>query len=177
LCKKTLDIMGICPTITGMDPDQIPAKMKSPRRVRTCSATALRKASRRVTQLYDSILAPSGLRSTQYAILTELERNSQEPPTLQELADALVMDRSALGHTLQPLERDGLITSQPSVQDRRRRLLVLTPLGLATVREIRPLWLKAQKHFDQIYGEIEAAALRASLIAIATDERLDAAQI
>ena len=32
-----------------------------------CIATAMRKASRRLSQLYDDALAPSGLRATQYA--------------------------------------------------------------------------------------------------------------
>ena len=53
-----------------------------------CCATALRKASRRLTQLYDNALMPSGLRSTQYAILAELGRRADEPPTVQELASA-----------------------------------------------------------------------------------------
>ena len=37
-----------------------------------CYGTALRKASRRVTALYDETLAPTGLRSTQFAILAEI---------------------------------------------------------------------------------------------------------
>ena len=43
---------------------------------RECYNTALRKAARRVTALYDEILAPSGLRSTQSAILAELVQNA-----------------------------------------------------------------------------------------------------
>lgn len=137
-----------------------------------CSATALRKASRRVTQLYDEALTPSGLRSTQYAILSELGRRERAPPTLQELADALVMDRSALGHTLRPLERDGLIESRQSEVDRRQRLIVLTASGHAKCREARPLWNAAQRRFDRVFGEAKARALRATLLAIANDERL-----
>lgn len=87
-----------------MPEDRKPACGESP-----CIATAMRKASRRLSQLYDDALAPSGLRTTQYAILSELERRSKRPPTMRELADAMVMDRSALGHNLRPLERDGLI--------------------------------------------------------------------
>lgn len=60
-----------------------------------CCSTALRKATRRVTQLYDEALAPVGLRSTQYSILMELSRRASEAPSLKVLADALVMDRSA----------------------------------------------------------------------------------
>jgi hypothetical protein len=42
-----------------------------------CSATAMRKATRRMTQLYDDALAPAGLRSTQYAIVDELHRKGR----------------------------------------------------------------------------------------------------
>jgi DNA-binding HxlR family transcriptional regulator len=72
-----------------------------------CSCTALRKASRRISQLYDTALAPSGLKTTQHAILAQIGRS--EPTMVGELAEALVMDSGAFAHTLKPLERDGLI--------------------------------------------------------------------
>jgi DNA-binding MarR family transcriptional regulator len=137
-----------------------------------CSATALRKASRRLTQLYDTALMPSGLRSTQYAILSELDRRAKRPPTLQELADALVMDRSALGHTLRPLERDGLVELQSSVADRRRRHVVATESGAAKYREAKRMWSAAQRRFHKVFGESEAESLRRTLLSIAHDDRL-----
>jgi DNA-binding MarR family transcriptional regulator len=73
-----------------------------------CFAGAARKASRRLTQFYDDALEPCGLRSTQYTILAELARFAS-PPTLAELARALVSDRSAVGHNLRPLIRDGYV--------------------------------------------------------------------
>jgi len=39
-----------------------------------CNCTALRKASRRISQLYDAALAPSGLKITQRAILAQVAR-------------------------------------------------------------------------------------------------------
>jgi DNA-binding MarR family transcriptional regulator len=138
----------------------------------TCCVTALRKASRRVTQLYDEALAPIGLRSTQYSILVELGRRSREAPSLQTLADALVMDRSALGHTLRPLERDGLLEIQRGEKDGRQRHVVLTAQGKAVLGRARPLWLKAQERFCEVLGEPEAALLRGTLLGIAADERL-----
>jgi DNA-binding MarR family transcriptional regulator len=141
-------------------------------RATACTATALRKASRRLTQLYDEALEPSGLRSTQYAILSELDRRAKEPPTMRELADALVMDRSSLGHNLRPLERDGLIAREESNEDRRRRHVAVTARGYATLREARRLWLKAQKRFDDVFGKAEAERLRATLLGIAGSERL-----
>ncbi|TAJ60526.1 MAG: MarR family transcriptional regulator [Variovorax sp.] len=137
-----------------------------------CCSTALRKATRRVTQLYDETLAPVGLRSTQYSILMELSRRASEAPTLQVLADALVMDRSALGHTLRPLERDGLLALQHGESDRRQRQVVLTRKGQALVARAQPLWQRAQDRFCEVFGEAEAAILRITLLDIAADERL-----
>jgi DNA-binding MarR family transcriptional regulator len=137
-----------------------------------CSATAMRKATRRVTQLYDQGLASTGLRSTQYAILDQLDRQADPPPTMSELAEMLVLDRSSLGHNLRPLERDGLITLVAGDTDRRRRRVVLTTKGVAKLREGRRGWKLAQDRLDNVFGESEAAKLRATMLRIARDERL-----
>jgi DNA-binding MarR family transcriptional regulator len=137
-----------------------------------CFAAAVRKASRRLTQLYDDALESCGLRSTQYAILAQLDARSDEPPTMAVLADALVIDRSALGHNLRPLERDGLLALVEGRQDRRQRHVVMTAKGKAKFGEARPLWKTAQKRFTDIYGADQGAALRANLLSIAYDERL-----
>jgi len=141
--------------------------------VLACNATAMRKASRRVTQLYDDALAPTGLRSTQFAILAELHELADKPPTLAELAAALVIDRSALGHNLRPLERDGLITLQQSPKDRRRRHIVMTEQGRALLQQALGLWMAAQDRFHAVFGRREAEMLRNALLDIAYDDRLD----
>ncbi len=141
------------------------------RRAGPCYGTAMRKASRRVSQLYDDALAPCGLRGTQFAILAELSAREQ-PPTLAALAAALVIDRSALGHSLRPLERDGLVALQAGKEDRRRRQVVLTALGSERYQAARPLWRQAQDRFRSVFGEAEGERLRATLLRIAYDERL-----
>src|SRR5215510_4958428 len=62
-----------------------------------CIVAAMRAATRRLTQLYDEAMAPTGLRVTQFHILSELNRRSADPPTVGELAGILTMERSALG--------------------------------------------------------------------------------
>ena len=137
-----------------------------------CSATAMRKATRRMTQLYDDALAPAGLRSTQYAILEELHKTADAPPTMGELAETLVLDRSALGHNLRPLERDGLIALVAGDADRRLRRVVLTKMGRAKLARARPAWKLAQDRFNDVFGESAAARLRVTLLRIARDQRL-----
>ena len=150
----------------------MPREPKPLRGESPCIATAMRKASRRLTQLYDDALERSGLRSTQFAILAELDRRSEEPPTLAELASALVMDRSSLGHNLRPLERDGLIVLIEGEEDRRRRHVGLTSQGEAKFREAKQLWQMAQDRFSEVFGGPEVTILRATLLRIAHDERL-----
>jgi DNA-binding MarR family transcriptional regulator len=141
-------------------------------RLSPCNATTLRMASRRLTQLYDAALEPCGLRSTQLAILSELAHWSVDPPTLAELADALAIDRSSLGHNLRPLEREGWVVLGESAVDGRRRHIALTAKGKAKWREGVRLWRVAQERFERVFGRSEAAALRATLLGIAHHERL-----
>ncbi|MCP1841672.1 DNA-binding MarR family transcriptional regulator [Bradyrhizobium sp. USDA 4524] len=137
-----------------------------------CNLTALRKATRRVSQLYDQVLAASGLRGTQRAILVYVRRSGA--PTMGELAAALVLDRTALNHNLKPLERDGLLTITVDKNDRRSRLVRLTKRGEAMLEDSQAAWLKAQERFESAFGARQAADLRQTLELIASlefDER------
>ena len=132
-----------------------------------CNCTALRKASRRVSQLYDTALAPSGLKTTQRAILAQISRS--EPTTVGALADALVMDSGALAHTLKPLERDRLVAIGIDPDDRRNRLITLTPAGRAKLAQTEALWAKAQRGFEIAFGRAESETLRDALRFIVSD--------
>ena len=132
-----------------------------------CNCTALRKASRRISQLYDAALAPSGIKATQRAILTQVGRS--EPATVGELAEALVMDPGALAHTLKPLERDGLVDVAIDPADRRNRLITLTRLGRAKLAETDALWKKAQQGFEAAFGRADSESLREALRFLTSD--------
>jgi DNA-binding MarR family transcriptional regulator len=136
--------------------------------VSPCNVTALRKATRRATQMYDALLAPWGLRSTQRSILVQVGRHGS--PTMSELAAALVLDRSALNHNLKPLERDGLLTTVVDKSDRRSRLIRLTKLGEARIKESQEAWKQAQERFESVFGVKQAADLRVVLESIASAE-------
>jgi DNA-binding MarR family transcriptional regulator len=133
-----------------------------------CNCTALRKASRRVSQLYDSALEPCGLRTTQRAILNHIARSGE--PSLGELAEALVMDRGALTHNLKPLERDGLVKINVDPQDRRNRLVALTAAGRSKLEESARLWKRAQNGFEAAFGAVESAALREALAYVVSED-------
>jgi len=137
-----------------------------------CNGTALRKATRRVSQLYDAILAPCGLRSTQRSILMQIAR--LKAPTMGALAAAMVLDRSALAHNLKPLERDGLVAVVADPEDRRSRLVTLTKRGDAKLSESMSLWRDAQARFEKAFGAGKAQALRRTLAVVASEDFAEA---
>ena len=138
-----------------------------------CTCGSLRKASRRISQFYDTALAPVGIKSTQYSILSEVDRGSaQGRVTMCELATAMVMDRSTLGHNLKPLERDDLVVLRLSIDDRRKRYVELTKRGKSILQRSRRLWRQAEGRFEEIFGKRSAADLRAFLLNIAGNNEL-----
>jgi DNA-binding MarR family transcriptional regulator len=132
-----------------------------------CCCTALRKATRRITQLYDTVLAPSGLKITQRAILAQISRSG--PATVGTLAEALVMDPGGLAHTLKPLERDGFVAVAVDPNDRRNRLIRLTPGGRAKLAETDALWARAQVGFEAAFGRAQSDALRQAMAVLISD--------
>jgi DNA-binding MarR family transcriptional regulator len=132
-----------------IDPDQTP-----------CNCLALRQAARHLTLVYDRHLALEGLRSTQYSILSKLGRLGAMP--IGKLADTMVMERTALGRALQPLERDRLVAVGAG-PDGRTRSVSLTKAGEARLKAAAARWRQAQKEFEAAYGTDAAQDLRSSL--------------
>lgn len=128
-----------------------------------CYCSALRQASRYVTSFYDQMLSGSGLRVTQFAILTRLR---PRPATVTQLAQSMVMDRTTLARNLQPLVRERLVQVRPSEQDRRERVIELTGQGRDKVESILPAWRRAQARFDQQFGLERGAQLLATMRAV-----------
>jgi DNA-binding MarR family transcriptional regulator len=134
---------------------------------RRCSCTALRKATRRISQFYDAALAPAGLKTTQRAILAQILRS--QPMSVGKLAEALVMDSGGLAHTLKPLERDGYIGTAVDPADRRNRLISLTPQGREKLAETDALWAEAEAGFEAAMGPAKSAALWEALAFLVSD--------
>jgi len=133
-----------------------------------CNNAAIRQTARMLGQLYDDALAPSGLRATQHTLLKTIQR--MDSPTLREMATTLVMDLSALGHSLKPLVRDGLVAIVPDAEDRRAKRAMLTKAGSKKLEETTRLWRHAQDRFEIAFGLRRAEELRESLASVSTDE-------
>jgi DNA-binding MarR family transcriptional regulator len=136
-----------------------------------CHCTTLRKASRRITQFYDTVLAPSGLKITQRAVLAQIGRS--EPVSVGNLANALVMEPGGLAHTLKPLVRDGLVLVDVDPEDRRNRIVRLTSVGRTKLGHSDALWEIANKSVEKGLGRDQARALREALDLLISDRFME----
>ncbi|GJH29961.1 MarR family winged helix-turn-helix transcriptional regulator [Caballeronia novacaledonica] len=137
-----------------------------------CCYGALRRAVRGVGLLYDQALAPAGINAAQYNLLRSIEKLGSA--TQSELAAELVMDLSALGHTLKPLVRDGWVSLLRDADDGRRRLVTLTSDGRDKLHEAQQLWRPAQKRFETVLGEKDTQRLLKLLDHLASTDFSDA---
>jgi len=133
-----------------------------------CNCLAVRQAARHVTQFYDQVMAPVGMRTSQFSILAKLQRLG--PLTINALAAQMVMDRTTLGRTIRPLVRDGLVAVAKGSADRRNKELRLTDLGGERLRDAVRQWIRAQDRFEEIFGTELTTHLRALLHAVTARE-------
>lgn len=126
-----------------------------------CTCLRLRKAARRITQIYDKHVEPFGLTITQFGLLGHLR--AHDGISIGELAEKLVMDPTTLTRNLRPLVRNGQVLMRPDPRDRRSRNLHLTDAGRDALRAARPAWARAQRHVEEIFGGADTAGLNAAL--------------
>jgi DNA-binding MarR family transcriptional regulator len=128
-----------------------------------CTCGHLRRATRSLTQLYDDLMAPSGLRVTQFSLLRSLA--AQGTSRMSDLARAQLLDRTALSRTLDPLVDRGLVEIVPG-RDARTREVSLTRAGARAVRAAEPHWKRAQAQVAAKIGPDRLQELIATLKAV-----------
>jgi DNA-binding MarR family transcriptional regulator len=122
----------------------------------TCICNNLRRAARLVTNYYDKLLEPAGLRVSQATVLVVLYLAGEQ--TINQLAEQLELDRTTLTRNLKPLAQQGLLTITPG-SDQRTRAVTLSPKGEAALLKVLPLWEQTQSYMVEGIGEANASLL------------------
>ncbi|HUR84907.1 MAG TPA: MarR family winged helix-turn-helix transcriptional regulator [Solirubrobacteraceae bacterium] len=130
----------------------------------TCACDRLRRTARAITQVYEAVVTPSGLKATQMPILVGLGMAGEVPLTM--LAAALGLDRTTLTRNVKLLEDRGLVTSFAHGDDARVRILSLTEEGSRTLSAALAEWEGVQDKVEAAFGEERLRALLAELDAL-----------
>ena len=126
----------------------------------SCASFNFRRAARAMTALFDQALRGSGIRSTQFSILTAVAK--AQPVSIGKVSETLVMDSTTLTRNLQLLRKQGLVTVSPR-GSMRQRFVSLTAEGEKALARAVPLWRKIQQSFVDRVGEEHWQTLRAEL--------------
>jgi DNA-binding MarR family transcriptional regulator len=122
-----------------------------------CFCLASRQAARKITRLYDSHMQESGIRATQFTILSQLMLRGEMP--VGRLAGFLGMERTTLTRNLARLETQKWISTKPG-EDPRARMIAITAQGRGALRRGFPHWAKAQAEAGRLLGADGQAALK-----------------
>jgi DNA-binding MarR family transcriptional regulator len=124
---------------------------------RDCICSAYRRATRALTQHFESHFRGSGLRGTQFTVLATLAQTGPIPST--RLAKLLGMERTTLTRNLKPLEDRKLITisaGQASLeQDARIRQVAITKQGTTLALKLLPQWQQAQQSAHKVLAALQ----------------------
>jgi DNA-binding MarR family transcriptional regulator len=126
-----------------------------------CTCSGLRALAR----CFDDALRPFDLTNGQFSLLMSL--NVLEPRSIGSAASLLAVDRTTLTAALKPLERRRLLKVTVDRDDRRGRLLILTPAGRALLRKAYPVWKQTHAAMERQVTACPPENLRAALRALA----------
>jgi len=130
-----------------------------------CTNLKLRQLMRRVAQHYDLEVGKSGLKGTQYSLLSHVVKLGPIRPV--DLARGMNVDASTLSRNLRPLIAAGWLALNPGA-DARSRLVEATDAGRDKRAEAQRRWRVAQEDINALLGPQRVIALHAMI-----DEAMD----
>jgi len=115
-----------------------------------CVCANLRKKTRVVTQLYDKLLQPTGLKVTQYSMLANI--NQQQSVSISQLGDILLLDQTTITRNINVLKQNGYVNITKDPQDARTKVITLTEKGVEKLNEAAPIWEDIQERIINDIG-------------------------
>jgi len=127
------------------------------------------RSYRRISETVEAALKAEGLPSLDwYDVLLELERHGA-PLRARDLEQKLLLAQYNLSRLLDRLESRGLITRGPDPDDGRSRLICVTESGLATRKQMWPIYRRTiEREIGRVLSPSGATDLAALLWALTT---------
>jgi DNA-binding MarR family transcriptional regulator len=125
-----------------------------------CICADVRRTARAVTQLYDAVLSPSGLRISQFIVLQVLDRLGSASQA--QLSEAMTVAPETMSRRLDPMRRSGWIELHRG-QDRRKKLYCLTNAGRQKLQGAFPYWKRAQRRLEMVINHAQLEQIKQKL--------------
>jgi DNA-binding MarR family transcriptional regulator len=126
---------------------------------RSCVALHVRMTARAITRAYDEAMRPSGLKTTQFVLLSALSTGAWRSVT--ELAERFALERTSLTRNLQLLAAEAMI--EPVECKGRASVYAVTDKGRAAIAAAIPYWQEAQERIEGGLGRERWSEMRDGL--------------
>jgi len=115
-----------------------------------CIAVRLRMLNRVITNIYDAVLRPLGLKVSQMNILVAAAKMGTARPL--EVCEYLHLDVSTLSRNVERMKAHGWLEVVPD-EDGRSQPFQLTSKGRKLLEKAAPAWNEAQEQVTRVLGD------------------------
>lgn len=115
-----------------------------------CICNEMKKTARTITNAYEKVMAPSGLTTSQFALLLCVDHF--RAIAVGDLAQQLDLDQTSTTRSVALLEKDGLLI-RATHHDPRVKLVKLTDAGKRRMKQASGLWQTAHSHMRKFVSD------------------------
>lgn len=137
-----------------------------PRVMRACLALGL--TNRDMRESFERFLGRFGLSNGRFLTLMVMYRTPDQAVQPSALAHGVGVTRATMTGLLDGLERDGLVFRADDAEDRRKKLVRLTPQGIKLLEKVAPEHCRRTTRFAACLGAEEWVTLSALLARLQT---------
>lgn len=122
-----------------------------------CACANLRSVAGSLTQLYNKLLKPTGLKITQYYMLGNIYTSPDI--TISKLGEIMDLNQTTVTRNLMILKDAGLVEIKRQESDSRIKMVTITDTGYEKLNDAMPIWIEVQERIEGAIGKEEYDAL------------------
>ena len=117
---------------------------------RTCPRTALQRVSHAVGRRFQKAYDEHGISGQQFSLMVTISLHPE--PSVMRLAKVRRLDQTTITRNIQVMNELGLVSTEPSKEDRRVRVIQLTKEGRRTLNAALTSWREVLREFVEQVG-------------------------
>ncbi|EGQ21000.1 MarR family transcriptional regulator [Sporosarcina newyorkensis 2681] len=125
--------------------------------IQVCACANLRTVSGSLTQLYNRLLKPSGLKITQYYMLGNIFCFPNI--SISKLGELMLLDQTTVTRNLNILKESAYVTIMRDEYDSRTKIVSITETGIEKLNEAEPILSHVQNIVEESFGKKEYSDL------------------
>lgn len=121
--------------------------------LQACACVNLRSVSGSITQLYNKLLEPTGLKITQYYMLINIIR--YPTVSISNLGEIMSLDQTTVSRNINILKELNYVNITTDKNDSRTKFISITDKGFKKLNDATPIWMQVQNAIERSFDREE----------------------